>query len=68
VSIAVKPATPAVSERTRGPRPLQLGTAPRPSRALVKIGGLALLTAAGAALAAAIVGLTLVMIVANLGG
>jgi hypothetical protein len=68
MSIVAKPATPAVTRPTRGRRPLQLGAALRPGRSLVKIGGLVLLTSAAAALAAAIAGLTLVMIVANLGG
>ena len=69
MSIAQQIATPAPARRTRrSSAPLQPAPTPRPVYALVRIGGLVLLTALGAAFVVGTVGLAIIMVASSLGG
>jgi hypothetical protein len=69
VSIAQQIATPAAAARTRAPAaPLRPVPVARPGFALVRIAGLITLTALGAALIVGAVGISVMVLAANLGG
>ena len=69
MSIAQQIATPAPTARTRAPRaPLQPAPTARRGYALVRIGGLLAITAAGFALIAGAAALAIIMIASSLGG
>jgi hypothetical protein len=68
VSIAQQTATPARPQRTRRHTSLELAPVPRRGLALAKIAGLVALTAFGAALAAGVTGLAIIMFVTSVGG
>jgi ferric-dicitrate binding protein FerR (iron transport regulator) len=67
VSIAQQTATPTRPNRARHPHPFEPVPVPRRGIALAKIGGLVALTAFGAALAAAVAGIGVIMMVTSLG-
>jgi len=67
VSIAQQSATSTRPPRARHPHPFAPVAVPRRGLALAKIGGLIALTAFGAALAAAVAGVGLIMLVTSLG-
>jgi hypothetical protein len=67
VSITQQSATPKVASRPRRPLPSTPAPPRRPGRALAKIGGLVACTALAGALAAGVVGLSLVMLISSAG-
>jgi len=67
VTVAHQTAMPTPARRTR-PHPMVLVAAPNPHRAVGKLAGLIMLTALGASLAAAAVGLTFLLVLVNVSG
>jgi len=67
VTVAHQSAMPTPARRTR-PHSMRLVAAPNPRRAVIKLGGLILLTAIGASVAAAAVGLTFLLVLVNVSG
>ena len=67
VTVAHQSAMPTPAPRTR-PHPMRLVDAPSPRRAAGKLAGLIMLTALGASVAAAAVGLTFLLVLVNVSG
>ena len=67
VTVAHQSAMPTPVSRTR-PHAMRLVPAPNPRRAIAKLAGLIALTALGASVAAAAVGLTFLLVLTNVSG
>jgi hypothetical protein len=67
VTVAHQSAMPAPASRAR-PHAMRLVPAPNPRAAITKLVGLIVLTALGASVAAAVVGLTFLLVLVNVSG